>query len=110
MNRQQVYTSIQESFSILSNPLRFEIFIKILKEGCDCDINTQKGFTGNCVTSIVEGMKLPQSTVSTYIKDLRNAGLIDCKKNGKFVHCKPNKENLITVKAFIDGVIGQIKE
>lgn len=110
MNRQQIYTSIQQSFGVLSNPLRFKIFVKILKEGCDCDINTQKGFTGNCVTSIVKDMNLPQSTVSTYIKDLRDANLIECKKNGKFVHCKPSKDTIVTMKGFVDGVVDQIQE
>lgn len=110
MNKNQAFTSIQEAFSVLSNPYRFEIYLKILKEGCDCDINAQQGYTGNCITSIVESLQLPQSTVSTYIGQLKAAGLIDCQKNGKFVHCKPNKGSLAIIKGFIDSAINQIKE
>jgi DNA-binding transcriptional ArsR family regulator len=109
MNRNTFIQKINRTFELLGNPLRLKIFLKILSEGCDCDINSQSGYTGNCVTGIMKDLKLPQSTVSSYIKDLQNAQIIDCSKNGKYLYCRPNKETIIDLKSFIDSALSQIK-
>lgn len=109
MKRSQFFNKINKAFELLGNPLRLKIFLKILSEGCDCDINSQSGYTGNCVTGIMKDLKLPQSTVSSYIKDLQDAKIIDCSKNGKFLYCRPNKETMINLKSFIDSALLQIK-
>lgn len=109
MNREEVITKVNRAFELLGNPLRLKIFMKILQEGCDCNIKTQKGYTGNCVTGVMKDLKIPQSTASSYIKDLENGGLIECKKNGKFVYCRPKKEALVLIKSFTDSAISQIK-
>lgn len=109
MKRSEVYSKLSRAFELLGNPLRFKIFLKILAEGCDCDIDTQTGYTGNCVTGIQKELKIPQSTVSTYLKDLQEGGLIECKKNGKYQHCRPSKQSLIMLKSFIDSSISQLR-
>ncbi len=109
MTKLLFYRSVSRYMDLLGNPLRLSIFLKILAEGCDCDLDTAKGYTGNCVTGVVKDLKLPQSTVSSYIDDLRQGGLIECKKNGKFVYCKPNKEALVSIKSFVDSSISQIR-
>lgn len=109
MKREDTYKQIQNAFDLLGNPIRFQIFLKIAREGCDCDIDSQSGYRGNCVTGVMKELHLPQSTVSSYIKDLENWGLIECKKNGKFVYCKPKKETLLAMKSFIDSAIGETK-
>lgn len=110
MTKKSLYQNIQKCFANLANPLKFKIFLKILQEGCDCDIDNQKGFTGNCVTNISSNLKIPQSTVSSYIRSLQNSSLIKCKKNGKFLYCKPSKETLINIKSFIDSGLTQIRQ
>jgi predicted transcriptional regulator len=109
MNRKDFISAINDSFHVLGNQTKLQIFLKILQEGCDCDIDSQRGFTGNCVTSIMDELNLPQSTVSSYLKDLQKAGLIECKKNGKFVHCRPKREALVNLKSFIDSSLSQLK-
>lgn len=109
MKRKQIFEKISRSFELLGNSLRLNIFLKILSEGCDCDIDTQKGYTGNCVTGVMKELRIPQSTASSYIKDLENGGLIECKKNGKYVYCRPKREALIALKSFIDGSISQLR-
>ena len=109
MKRKEFIKKINKSFELLGNPLRLKIFLKILSEGCDCDINTQSGYNGNCVTGIMKYLKLPQSTVSSYIKDLQKGGIIECTKNGKYLYCRPNKETMIALKSFIDSTLTQIK-
>lgn len=105
MKRQHVFNTVQQAFDVLGNPLRFAIFTKIAEQGCDCDLDGQKGFSGNCVSGIMRELKIPQPTASSYIKDLANWGLIECKKNGKFVYCRPKRETLIAMKSFIDSVV-----
>ncbi len=107
--REEFFGEVSRSFELLGNHLRLKIFLKILAEGCDCDINTQRGYSGNCVTGIMEDLKLPQSTVSSYIKDLSYGGLIHCSKNGKYVYCRPSKQALINLKSFIDSSLSQLK-
>lgn len=109
MKRAHFFSKINKAFELLGNPLRMKIFLKILQEGCNCDINSQSGYTGNCVTGIMKDLKLPQSTVSSYLKDLQNAGIIECAKNGKYLYCRPNKETMIALKSFIDSALSQIK-
>ncbi len=100
---------LQECFSRLGNPLKMEIFLKIAQEGCECDLDQQQGYEGNCVSAIMEDLNLPQSTASMYIKDLRDSGLIKCQKRGKFLYCKPNIETLRQLKSLIDGILTQME-
>lgn len=105
MKRAQTFDLVQQACDVLGNPLRFRIFLRIVQEGCDCDLDSQKGFSGNCVSGIVKELRIPQSTASIYLDDLRRAGLIECKRNGKFVYCKPKKETLLAMKSFIDSCL-----
>lgn len=105
--KQQVLHQLQECFARLGNPLKMEIFLKIAQEGCECDLESKSGYEGNCVTAIVKELGIPQSTASTYVKDLRDCGLIECKKKGKYLYCKPSKEALINIKSLVDGILIQ---
>lgn len=109
MKRAELFTKINHAFEVLGNPLRFRIYLKVLEEGCDCDFDDQRGVTKNCVSSIMKNLDMPQSTVSMYLKDLVNAGLVDCEKRGRFLYCRPNREMLIAIKSFIDSSISRIK-
>ena len=109
MKRRLFIKKINKAFQILGNPLHLKIFLKILSKGCDCDIDSQSGYTGNCVTGIMKDLNLPQSTVSSYIKDLQNGGIIECTKNGKYLYCRPNKETMVALKSFVDSALAQIK-
>ncbi|MDO8451286.1 MAG: hypothetical protein Q7S76_00270 [bacterium] len=109
MKRNEVISQVNKMFELLGNPLRLQIFLKILSEGCDCDIETQKGYTGNCVSGVMKELHLPQSTASTYIKDLADGCLIECKKNSKYLYCRPNRKTLITMKSFVDSCVAQLK-
>lgn len=99
---------LQRYFDLLGNPLRFQIFQTILKQGCGYDIETQSGKTGNCVSGIMTNLNLPQSTVSTHIKELVDGGLIDCNKKGKYLYCRPNKQSLEIMKRFVDQSLAVI--
>ena len=108
-NKGEHFQNVGRAFELLGNPLRLQIFLKILAEGCDCDFGDRKGFAGNCVTSIVKNLKIPQSTVSTYIRDLVNGGLVECSRKGRYVYCRPSREMLVSLKSFVDGALGQVR-
>ena len=108
MKREDALKKVQQAFDLLGNPIRFQIFLKIAREGCDCNLDSQVGYAGNCVSGVMKDLGLPQSTVSSYLKDLENWGLIECQKNGKFLYCRVKKETLILLKGFIDSCLSDI--
>jgi DNA-binding transcriptional ArsR family regulator len=108
MKREEFINKVNRAFELLGNPLRLRIYLKILQEGCDCDIKQQIGETSNCVSGLMKELRMPQSTISTYIKELADGELIECKKRGKYLYCRPNKKMLIALKSFIDGSLSQI--
>src|SRR4051812_29684575 len=101
MKKEEFISTVGRAFELLGNPLRMQIFLRILEQGCDCNINAQEGLAGNCVSGIMKDLRIPQSTVSTYIKDLERSGLVVCAKRGKFLYCRPNRDLLVHLKSFI---------
>lgn len=110
MKREDSLRTVQTAFDLLGNPLRLSIFLKIAREGCDCNLNTQQGYTGNCVSGVMKELGIAQSTASSYLKDLQNWQLIECKKNGKFLYCRPKRETLLALKSFIDSCLMETKK
>jgi ArsR family transcriptional regulator len=85
-------TDLSKSFRALSNPIRLKVFMTILEEACECDIDAKGKISGNCVTHIAELLNLPQPTVSNHVKELVNSGLINQKKKGKVIYLFGSKE------------------
>ena len=108
MKRAEKLSKISRAFELLGNPLRFRIFLKVLEEGCDCNFEKQSSVASNCVSSLMKELNMPQSTVSTYLKDLADAELIECEKQGRFLYCRPNRETLVLIKSFVDSSLSQI--
>lgn len=106
--REEFYFRVQRAFEFLGNPIRQKIFLRLIAEGCDCDIDNQTGYSGNCVKGIMDELQLPQSTVSSYLKDLIDGEVIECKKNGKYLYCRPKKETLIAMKSFVDASLAKL--
>lgn len=108
MKRAERLAKLGRAFELLGNPLRFRIFLKVLEEGCDCNFEDQSGVTANCVSSLMRDLDLPQSTVSTYLKDLADGELVECVKQGRFLYCRPNRETLLQIKSFVDSALSRI--
>ena len=109
MKNQQSLDKTTRTFELLGNPLRMKIFMAILNEGCKCQVGKEEGCTGNCVSGIMEKLSLPQSTVSSYIKDLESTGVVVCKKKGKYVYCYVCGDCLTAIKKFIDSAVEKTK-
>ncbi len=87
-------------YKALSNENRLEIFLSILKSdqknfetGCDCAISL-----------IMQKLGIGAPTISHHLKELSNAGLIETKREGKFLVAHVNKETLNDIKNAFDDI------
>jgi ArsR family transcriptional regulator len=93
-------------FKALSNEQRLKIFMMIYKNCCtpegsaigsefrfkDESFCSTKGEIEKAFTKICDCMNLSRSTVSHHFKELQNAGLITCEREGQTYRCRTNKE------------------
>ncbi len=108
------YTKI---FKALSNEQRLKIFIMLYKNCClpeGAKVGAEfriKGGTGCCggeggmekaFTKICDCMDLSRSTISHHFKELQNAGLITCEREGQGFRCRVNTELINSIKNFLD--------
>ncbi len=103
-------------FKALSNEQRLKIFMLIYKNCCSpegatvgsefklkdeascCNI---KGGLEKAFTRICDCMSLSRSTISHHFKELQNAGLITCEREGQTYRCKINEEVVDSIKDFL---------
>jgi ArsR family transcriptional regulator len=99
-------------FKALSNEQRLKIFLMIYKNCCmpegskvaaEFRIKGESccGVAGSlerAFTKICDCMKLSRSTISHHFKELQNAGLITCEREGQMYRCRVNKEVIDEMK------------
>ena len=102
-------------FKALSNEQRLKIFIMLYNHCClpkksiggskfkmkgDNSYHSTNGSTKKAFTKICDCMNLSKSTISHHFRELQNAGLISCKKEGQIYSCKVNEEMAGSIKEF----------
>ncbi len=107
------YTKI---FKALSNEQRLKIFIMLYKNCCSME-GTQtgagvrikgetccapEGGLEKAFTKICDSMDLSRSTISHHFKELQNAGLITCEREGQLYRCRVNKDVIDNIKKFLE--------
>jgi len=108
-------SKITKIFKALSSEQRLKLFQMILENSkqskeyseilgkesgiMNCCSGMEKAFTRAC-----EILKISRSTVSHHFKELQNAGLIDCQRNGQSIICSVNPEALSMLKNFPDTI------
>lgn len=94
--------NLLNTLKALSNDKRLQI-LEWLKEpdkhfaSTHCDVSKD----GVCVGSIEKKISLSQSTVSQYLLQLQQAGLISMERRGQWTYCKLNKK---CIKELIDSL------
>ncbi len=102
-------------FKALSNEQRLKIFIMIYKNCCTPEgtkVGSEfrfkeestccvKGSLDKAFTKICDCMNLSRSTISHHFKELQNAGLITCEREGQTYRCKVNEEVVDSIKDFL---------
>src|SRR3990170_2231487 len=103
-------------FKALSNEQRLKIFMMIFKQCCPSE--TMKGVSefqileeGACCpvrkgidrafTKMCGSIKLSRSTISHHFKELQNAGLITCEREGQTFRCMVNQDAVDAIKGFL---------
>lgn len=102
-------------FKALSNEQRLKIFMMIYKN-CSTEKGdsikaefrfkeepccSMKGGVERAFTLICDCMNLSRSTVSHHFKELQNAGLITCEREGQTYRCHVNEDAVQAVKNFL---------
>lgn len=100
-------------FKALGDPTRLEIFTFLTRCTCATAIDQEgnascaNGTTVGDVCCHVFGNKKVPSTMSFHLKELKAAGLIRTKKQGKFVLCQANLKEARGLSSFLGGSICQ---
>ena len=91
-------SKLAKIFKALSSEQRLKIFQMLYQMDGEnsCCLPIEKGFSKAC-----SQIKISPSTVSHHFKELENAGLITCTKNGQSVICTVEKEALKLIRGFI---------
>jgi len=109
-------SNYSKMFKALSSEQRLKIFLMIYKQCCSS--KDQQGSTefkieeGNtccpaskiiekAFTHVCDCMKLSRSTISHHFKELQNAGLITCERDGRNYRCKVNEEAVNAIRDFL---------
>ncbi len=98
----QTVEELATIFKALSDPNRLAI-LELLRKECGGSCRLEGGLDGSTVSAIADCFEIALSTVSHHLKELKNAGLIDCVKRGQWVHCAPNAEALRRIERFVEG-------
>ncbi|MFW5800754.1 MAG: ArsR/SmtB family transcription factor [Spirochaeta sp.] len=90
-------SKLAKMFKALSNTQRLRILEMVYEwdEGETCCIGVRKAFT-----RAADELQISRSTVSHHFKELENAGLITCERNGQAIVCKVNEQALDAVRNF----------
>jgi ArsR family transcriptional regulator len=102
-------------FKALSSEQRLKIFMMIHDNCCapegtkmgselrfvDDSYCSIKGGIEKAFTKICDCMKLSRSTISHHFKELQNAGLITCEREGQTYRCSINEETVNAIKDFL---------
>jgi ArsR family transcriptional regulator len=72
---------IAQLFKGLSDPVRLRIFHALAVKG------------ELCVCHLTDALVLPQSTISRHLSVLKNVGLVDAEREGKWVYYSPVTSN-----------------
>ncbi len=100
-------TRLAKVFKALSNERRLELFRLIYgqckveesratKDGKGCCEGIEKAFTMACGC-----LDLSRSTISHHFKELQNAGLITCTRQGQTYLCQVNEDYVDAVRSFL---------
>jgi ArsR family transcriptional regulator, arsenate/arsenite/antimonite-responsive transcriptional repressor len=92
-------------FNALSTEQRLKLFTMIYEnqdrtllkdDDKNCCCGLKKAFTKAC-----SFLKISRSTVSHHLKELQNAGLINCRRDGQSFYCTVNEEAVKAIQNFL---------
>lgn len=98
-------SKLAKIFKALSNEHRLELFRLIHSQ---CRLETERAQKEGCCEGIERAftlacgcMDLSRSTISHHFKELQNAGLITCTRQGQTFRCQVNEDYVDAVRGFL---------
>lgn len=102
-------------FKAISNEQRLKIFLMIYKhccapqkgkEGMEFKVGNKGccpaiGILDKAFTKICGCINLSRSTISHHFKELQNAGLIICEREGRVFRCRVNEKAVNAIREFL---------
>ncbi|MCE5211667.1 MAG: metalloregulator ArsR/SmtB family transcription factor [Deltaproteobacteria bacterium] len=101
-NRDKNMERMSAAFKALSNETRLAVFERISLGPCNAMLGKDER---QCVCSVADNFNISLSTISHHMKELRNAGLINCERKGQFIFCQPNDETIKMMVEYLNKVI-----
>lgn len=94
----------ERQLKAIADPARRRI-LELLKRkgGCSCD-DVPSCDPGMCACDLEADLKLSQPTVTHHIQALREAGLIETKKIGRWLYCLRDEDALDKLAAWLKQV------
>ena len=83
-------------FKSLGDPTRIRIIEMLAQNG------------EMCVCKIFEQLDMTQPAVSHHLAKLKNAGLVNARKEGQWIHYSVNQVALDAIKAFMEDIMRKI--
>lgn len=109
-------SNYSKMFKALSSEQRLKIFLMIYKQCC-ASVEQQGGAEfkaggekaccpatkaiKKAFSHVCDCMKLSRSTISHHFKELQNAGLITCERDGRTFRCKVNDQAVKAIRDFL---------
>ncbi len=87
------------SFRSLGDPTRLRIF-RTLMEHCG-PMGKSASLTAGEICRFVSGAEAINSTISHHMKELKQAGLIEIRRAGRFMHCRPKADGVRDMLSFL---------
>ena len=87
----QQSAALSPVFAALSDPVRLRLF----------DLVRRAGSTGVCSCDLTEPLERSQPTISHHLKVLRDAGLVQARREGTWLWYSVVEESLSSVQSFI---------
>lgn len=92
---------MEQQLKALADPTRRHIIELLKRRGCcSCD-EVSAADPGLCVCDLEGGLQLSQPTISHHIQVLREAGLIETQKIGRWLYCRRNEQALDRLAAWL---------
>lgn len=86
-----------EAFAALGDPRR----LRALRFIADRDAAGSEGDEAVCACHVQEHLDLSQPATSYHMKVLRQAGLVEAERRGRWVHYRLSTEGLATLRTFV---------
>lgn len=89
---------LASQFAALSDPVRLRLF----------ELVGRSGASGVCSCDLLEPLDRSQPTISHHLKVLREAGLVESRRDGTWMWYSVRPESLQVVKQFVDASLNHI--